>query len=223
MLKLKLLLLFQILKLLIPCQKIYPLNPSLNPLLQNLIRNPLKIKSCPLLSTNSWLIQNAPQRRRRRNTCRSCSVIRSSSHTCCSEGQNTGGIQKTSTLGVITRGQLSPCSRSKEEIASEATPKLSGHLIVTMLVIVMRCCSTSLANVTSSTNEQEKRYSADLLRDLTLVGMSLVHILNHLMVMKSAVHLQITLFIVSLLKVVRTASLTRTMDSSQLLNWKYGN
>jgi hypothetical protein len=134
----------------------------------------MKMRSLPRSLTNSWLTHNAPQRKRRRNTCRNCSAIRNSSHTCCTEAQNTGGMPKTSTLGVITRGQLSPCSRSKEEIASEATPRLSGHLlmIVSMLVIVMRCCSTSLANVTSPTNEQEERYGAVRQGDLTLVTMS---------------------------------------------------
>jgi hypothetical protein len=78
------------------------------------------------------------------------------------------------TLGVITRGQLSPCSRSKEVTALEATPKHSGHLLhlISMLVIVMRCCSTSLANVTSPTNEEEERYTANIMRDLHLVTMS---------------------------------------------------
>jgi hypothetical protein len=89
--KLNLLLLSLILKLLIPCQKIYLLNPSLNPLLQNLTLNPEKTRSLPLLSTSFWLIQNVLQRRRRRNTCRSCSATKDSSHTCCTEVQNTGG------------------------------------------------------------------------------------------------------------------------------------
>jgi hypothetical protein len=132
------------------------------------------MRSLPRSLTNSWLTRNAPQRRRRSNTCRSCSKIRDSSHTCCSEAQNTGGCTETSTIGVTTRGQLSPCSRSEEVTASEATPKLSGHLLilVSMLVIVMRCCSTSLANVTSPTNEQEERYAVDGMRDLHLVAMS---------------------------------------------------
>jgi hypothetical protein len=137
-----------------------------------------------------------------------------------------GGRGKTSTIGVITRGPLSPCSRSKEVSASEATPKLSGHLLlvmVVMLVIVMRCCSTSLANVTSPTNEQEMRYTAVVLGDLTSATRSYVQCMNHLMVILTAVHMQMTLNIVSLLKVVRTASLTRMMEGSQLLNWKYGN
>jgi hypothetical protein len=129
------------LKLLIKYLKLNPLNPSLHRLNQFLSHNPITMRSLPRSSTNSWLTQNAPQRRRRRNTCRSCSAIRGLSHSCCSEARNTGGSSKTSTLGVITRGQLSPCSRSKEVTASEATAKLSGHLLllVSLLVIVMRC------------------------------------------------------------------------------------
>jgi hypothetical protein len=166
-----------------------------------------------------------PQRRRRRNTCRSCSAIRDSSHTCCTEAQNTGGIRKTSTLGVITRGQLYPCSRSKAGTASAATQKLSGHLlalVVCLMVIVMRCCSTSLANVTSPTNEQDGRYTAVIISDLFLVIKSYVQGTNHLMVILTANQMQITVIIVSLLKVVRTASLTRRMDTSQLLSLKFG-
>jgi hypothetical protein len=139
--------------------------------MQYLNKNPLTMRFLPRSSTNSWLTRNAPQRRRRRNTYRSYSAIRDSSHKCCSEAQNTGGMPKTSTLGVITRGPLYPCSRSKTETASEATPKLSGHLLIILsgLMIVMRCCSTSLANVTSPTIEQEKRYVADNMKDLDLV------------------------------------------------------
>jgi hypothetical protein len=108
--------------------------------------------------------------------------------------------------------------------ASAATPKLSGHLLmmVSMLVIVMRCCSTSLANVASPTNEQEKRYTAVSIMDLFLVTKSYVHGMNHLMVIMSADQMQIQIDIVSLLKVVRTASLTRIMEASQLLRLKYG-
>jgi hypothetical protein len=170
--KLKLLNLCLKLKMLIQLLKLTPLNPSLNPLLQYLIRNQLTIRSLTLLLTNSWLTQNVLQRRTRRNTCRSCSATKYSSHTCCTEVQNTGGMPKTSTIGVITRGKLSHCSRSKEVTASEATPRLSGHLLLlflSMLGIVMRCCSTSLANVTFPTNEQEKRYTAERILDLDLV------------------------------------------------------
>jgi hypothetical protein len=108
--------------------------------------------------------------------------------------------------------------------ALEASPKLSGHLIllVSMLVIVMRCCSTSLANFTSPTNDMEKRYTAVRIGDLYLVSMSYVHSMNHLMVIICAIQLQIEIDILSLLKMVRTASLTRRMETSQLQRLKYG-
>ena len=80
------------------------------------------------------------------------------------------GRPKTSMIDVITRGLLSPCLRSRTEMSLEATPRLSGHLMVSMLVIVMRCCSTCLANVTSPTKEQEKRYTAAHHGDLNMVG-----------------------------------------------------
>jgi hypothetical protein len=99
--KLNLVILSLNLKLSIQSLKLSALNPSLNHLLQYLNRNPLTMRSLPRSSTNSWLTRNAPQRRRRRNTCRSCSEIRGSSHTCCTEAQNMGGCTETSTLAVI--------------------------------------------------------------------------------------------------------------------------
>ena len=42
----------------------------------------------------------------------------------------------------------------------EAIPRLSGNLMMlSLLVIVMRCCSTCLAKGTSQTKEQAQRYS----------------------------------------------------------------
>ena len=80
-----------------------------------------------------------------------------------------------------------------------ATQRLSGNLLmVSFLVIVMRCCSTCLANVTSPTNEQEKRYGAAHHMDLVMVTGSYVHMVNHLMVIISAVLGQINLAIKSL-------------------------
>ena len=71
-----------------------------------------------------------------------------------------GGRSKTSTHVVTTKAPPSYCSKSKtQENASAATPKLSGHLIVSLLVIVVRCCSTCLAKGTSQTKEQARRYS----------------------------------------------------------------
>jgi hypothetical protein len=102
------------------------------------------------------------------------------------------GCGKTSTIDVTTRGLQSPCLRSRMEISLVATPRLSGNLlIVSLLVIVMRCCSTFLANVTSPTNEQEKRYFAYIIVDLFMVTGSYVHVLSHLMVITSAPHAQV--------------------------------
>ena len=74
----------------------------------------------------------------------------------------TGGNTKISTLVAITKAQASLCLKSKTVTASVATLKLSGSQMIAVSgsVIVMRCCLTSLANVTSSTNELVMRYSA---------------------------------------------------------------
>ena len=71
-----------------------------------------------------------------------------------------GGCVKTSTHDVTASTPQSPCSKSKTQVnASAATPTLSGNLIVSMLVIVVRCCSTCLAKGTSQTKEQARRYT----------------------------------------------------------------
>ena len=85
-------------------------------------------------------------------------AIRESSLRISTEGLFMGGCSKTSTHGVTARDPLSPCLKSrKQENASAATPTLSGHLMVSLLVIVVRCCSTCLAKGTSQTKEQAKR------------------------------------------------------------------
>jgi hypothetical protein len=72
-----------------------------------------------------------------------------------------GGWQKTSAHDVTESGPRSPSSKSKMGTALAATPTLSGHhlMMVSMLVIVMPCCSTSLAKGTSQTKEKARRYS----------------------------------------------------------------
>ena len=83
-----------------------------------------------------------------------------------------GGNTKASTLDVTTRAPLSVSSRSKMETASEDSLRLSGPLLLlfmSMLVTVMRCCSTCLAAVTSQPNKQEKRYGAEVGGDLVFV------------------------------------------------------
>jgi hypothetical protein len=131
-----------------------------------------------------------------------------------------GGTGKTSTRDVTIRVPPSLCSRSKMGTASVASPTLSGHLTIKMLVIVMRCCSTCLAFVTSPPYEkQERRYSAGVDWDLVfleVITLIYVHIMNHLMVMEIAYHVQSKLVMIfQLMVLVLTCSLTRRMDTSQ--------
>ena len=81
----------------------------------------------------------------------------------------------------------------------------------------MQCCLSCLAAVNSLQNDQAKIYSAEMIMDLVSVEVivSYQHRLNHLMVIKTAAHMQIVLVMVSLMKVVSTCSLTRRMDTSQ--------
>ncbi len=82
-----------------------------------------------------------------------------------------GGCAKTFTHDVTASAPQSPCSKSKTQVnVSAATPMLSGHLLilVTMLVIVVRCCSTCLAKGTSQTKEQARRYTVQACGGLVL-------------------------------------------------------
>jgi hypothetical protein len=77
-----------------------------------------------------------------------------------------GGSLNTTTHDVTTKALRSPSSKSKTPgNASEATPTLSCYL-VTMLMIVVRCCSTYLAKGTSQTKEQARRYGVTPIRGL---------------------------------------------------------
>jgi hypothetical protein len=129
------------------------------------------------------------------------------------------GSAKTSTPDATTRVQLSPCLRSKMETASEDTPKLSGHLVlVSILVIVILCSSISRNNEVFKAKRQAKRYTAGVIVDLVSLEVlpSYVHMANHLMVIKSVHHSQIGLVMQLLLIVlVTTCSLTRKMINSQ--------
>jgi hypothetical protein len=70
---------------------------------------------------------------------------------------------------VTASAPRSPCSKSKTQVnASAATPTLSGHLTLSMLVIVVRCCSTCLAKGTSQTKEQARRYTVTAVGGLVL-------------------------------------------------------
>jgi hypothetical protein len=91
--------------------------------------------------------------------------------------------------------------------ALEASPKLSGNLLLSLslLVTVTPSCSTSLPPVNSLT-QAKGGYTAGVVGVLILevmVIMSYLHV-NHLMVMESVTHVQINLVTRLLLKVGRT-------------------
>ena len=80
-----------------------------------------------------------------------------------------GGSIKTFTHDVTVNAPRSLCSKSKtQENASAAIPTLSGHLMISMLVIVVRCCSTCLAKGTSQTKEQARRFTVAAIGGLGL-------------------------------------------------------
>jgi hypothetical protein len=125
---------------------------------------------------------------------------------------------------VITRGQLSPCSRSKEVTASEATPLLSGHLRISLLKILLPCSSTS-HNKGTSHHKRKGRLVAIVeggLGFVEIVTGSYVQYINHLMVTIIAVRVQITMVTWSPWRMARTCWQIRVKDHSQLLNLKSG-
>jgi hypothetical protein len=121
-----------------------------------------KMKDMLLSLKISYLVRSAQQRSSRRNTCINCLATSDLSLFFSSVDLFTGGTPKISTLIVITKAQPSLCLKSKTVTASVATLKLSGSqfMAVSTLMIVMRCCSTSLDNVTSLTQEKAMRYTA---------------------------------------------------------------
>ena len=95
----------------------------------------------------------------RKNTYLNCWATRESKLRFCTPGLFMGGSSKTSILDVMASTPRSPYSKSKKRgNASAVTPTLSGHLMISLLVIVVRCCSTCLAKGTTQTKERAKRY-----------------------------------------------------------------
>ena len=103
--------------------------------------------------------------------------------------------------------QPSPYLRSKTGTALVATPKLSGHLRIMMLKILLPWSSTSHNKGTSHTNHKHGvRLLAEVTGDLRFVEvmhMSYVQI-NHLMVTISAYHVQIRMVTRSPCRMART-------------------
>ena len=131
-----------------------------------------KMKDMLLSLKISYLVRSAQQRSSRRNTCINCLATSDLSLFFSSVDLFTGGTSKISTLIAITKAQPSLCLKSKTVTASVATLKLSGSQLITpvsTLVIVMRCCSTSLDNVTSLAQEKAKRYVTIVAMDLVMV------------------------------------------------------
>jgi hypothetical protein len=119
-----------------------------------------------------------------------------------------GGSIKTSTHVATRRVQPSPYLRLKMETASVATLKLSGHLIISVLKILLPCSSTSHRKGTSHSNHKRSMgLAATVGMDLCLldlIGMSYVQSLNHLMVTIIANHVQMRMVTRFLSRMART-------------------
>ena len=112
-----------------------------------------------LSSSNSWPTLGVRLRSNTRNSYLNSLETRDLLLYSCTADQCMGGELKISTLDVTTRERQYPCSKSKTETASAATPRLSGsHVTLTsLLVIVTRCCLICLSKVTSQIKGQARR------------------------------------------------------------------
>ena len=142
------------------------------------------------------------------NTCINCQETRNLLRSYFTVDQYMDGSIKTSIYDVTRKVQPSPYLRSKMETALVVSPKLSGHRRLNPLVILLPCSSTSPAKGASHThNKKTRRLGVAMTLDLSfmeLVPLSQVHLLNHLMVMECAIHVIISLVIISPWKTVRT-------------------
>ena len=107
------------------------------------------IKSLLLIMKRSYLNQSVLLRKSRKSTCIKCWETRDLLLSFFTVDQYMGGCAKTSTLVVTSKVQQFPYFRSKMETALAASPTFRGHLKISMLVIVLQCCSTYLKNVAS--------------------------------------------------------------------------
>jgi hypothetical protein len=122
-----------------------------------------------------------------------------------------GGMPKISTPGPIRRAPPFPYFRSKVGTLSEASPLHSGKMSAppaSLFLTLIPSSSTSLPpNYSKGVNVQGS--TAVLIWVLSLdhqlvITMSYVHIMNHLMVMTTVDHGQISLATASVLMVGRT-------------------
>jgi hypothetical protein len=123
--------------------------------------NPNLLVLCYYLvsSSNSWQTPSVRLRSNTKNSCLNSLEIRDLLLYSCTADQCMGGELKISTLDVTTRERQYPCSKSKTETASAATPRLSGSLLIllSMLAIVTRCYSICLSKAASQTKGQPSR------------------------------------------------------------------
>ncbi len=170
----------------------------------------------PPIFLHAWLIirQGALLKWRRSYSCINYWVTSNLSQSFSSVDLSTGGRTKTSTRDVTRKVPPSPFLRWKMATASAVSSTLSGHVSMTTLVILVRCCLTCRANVNSLSRKKGWRYIAPVNLDHFLVAMSYLH-KNHSMVINTAYQLQMRVVTRSLSKMGRTCWLTRRIYNSQ--------
>ena len=121
-------------------------------------------------SINFNQILSASQIMKRSYTCSNFWVIRGSYLSFYTEGLFMGGGLKTFIHDAMASVPLYLFSKYKMGTASVVTRMLSGHhlYILSVLVIQMPCCSTSLAKDTSQANKLAKIYTVAKIRGLVL-------------------------------------------------------
>ncbi len=120
-------------------------------------------RSSPLSSMISCLSPSAPLRSKKKNTCINYWAISDLLRFFSIEDPMMAGITLTSTLDVTARHLPFPCLRSKTVIASEVTPRNSGHLsIKTMFMILIQCYLICLAAGTTPENKIRMVFTAKI-------------------------------------------------------------
>lgn len=130
-----------------------------------------------------------------------------------------GGRKKTSTRDVTIKIPRSLCLKYKMETASVPSPTLSGHVLVSISMILTRCYSIFQRKKSTQTKIQARKYGvapAMALALLEAISANCVLMSSHSMVNQSAIHGEKSLVMIfQLMMLALMSSLIDLMGTSQ--------
>ena len=146
----------------------------------------MNCKLCSLISFQRT--PSVPQRRNKRHFSIKSQVTSFYSQSLFTVDLSMAGKQRISTIDQTREAPLFLCSKSKMVTALAPTPPCNGRLLTltTLLLIEMPYCSIYLANVSSQTWKQARKYGAEETTDPSLEEQSWEHGLSHSMLRNSA-------------------------------------